>query len=616
MPMLHRTRLFVDRTKGGGRVPGRPRLGPLLARLLVLALAFSSLTAWAQDAPIPERFATTRSDTDYPGGDLTPLFDIRLEQCHATCLRLEDCAGFTFDGRNAACFPKGSLGAPVPFEGALSGVITRQSAAALERARAAAATMDFLESSDLDAARQQATAMAERYQAGGRTEAELLDMARGQPPAQAVASTGAAVTVADGGEAWLAHARALAAEAARDANRRYEANQQAASAALNAALRLPEPERAAALVVQARALEATYRGETALGALRLADLLRPGIAPADMARLRERFGFRVLAHDVDAATATPRICVTFSEDLSPRRDYAPFVQHRARGLALEVEGPQLCATGVAYGESYLLTLRAGLPSVTGDALMDDVPLEVYVRDRAPLVRFPGRSYVLPAVGPRALPVETVNADRLALRLLRVSDRNLVNAIREGAFAQALSAWEGERFEELLAEPVWQGEAQLEGTLNQATTSRLPLDEVGALEPGVYVLRANVPDTAPRDVPPATQWFMVSDLGVTTLSGRDGVHVVVQRLSDGEPVAGATVALLARSNRLLGEASTDARGHVRFAAALARGRAPRRRRWFGSRGPTTWRCCRSRSPSSTCPTAASRGAPPRGPSTCS
>ncbi len=541
-------------------------------RAVIFALFAASmpLLAWAQDASIPERFATTWSDTDYPGGDLTSLFNITLPQCHATCVRTGGCTGFTFNQLNGACFLKDSLGEPVPFEGALSGVITQQDAAALERAQAAAATLDFLDRNDFDDAREQAATMAERYQAGEWSEAAWLDSASQQGPAEAAWSTGAAVTVADSGFAWLAHARALSDQAESDSKRRFQLNRQAVLAALNAALRLPEPGRAEALLVMSPALEATYRGEAALGAIRLADRLVPGVATEELTRLREVFGFRVLAHDVDASTAAPRICVTFSEDLSPIRDYGTYVQRPAPGLALEVEGQQLCVTGVVFGESYLVTLRAGLPSVTGDALVRDVPLDVYVRDRAPSVRFAGRTYVLPAHGPRALPVETINADLLELRLLRVSDRNLVTAIKQGDFLQALGVWEGERFEELLAEVVWEGEAVLEGTLNRATTSRLPLDEVGTLEPGVYVLRATVPSTDPYDVAPATQWFMVSDLGVTTLSGTDGLHVVVQGLSDGRPVENLRVALVARSNRVLAEAHTDAEGHVRFAPALARG----------------------------------------------
>src|SRR5690606_16601006 len=91
-----------------------------------------------------------------------------------------------------------------------------------------------------------------------------------------------------------------------------------------------------------------------------------------------------------------------------------------------------------------------------------------------------------------------------------------------------------------------------------------------LEPGVYVLRASVPGTDPYDVVPATQWFLVSDLGVTSLAGADGLHVIVQRLSDGRPAEGLRLQLVARSNRALGESVTDAQGHATFAAGLSRG----------------------------------------------
>lgn len=541
------------------------RAALVIAAVLTLGLPQG---AQAQDASVPPRFATIQSNTDFPGGDLTPIFYTTLEQCHATCLRQSDCAGFTFNQRAGACFPKSSLGAPQPFEGALSGRISDLPANVLSTASALRRDLGFLDSSDFTAAREQAETIATRYFANGMSESALLQGAGGD---QAVTWSGAAVTVADRGPAWLAHARALRTRAQADQRNRFDLNRQAASAALNAALRSPDPApRAEALLVMAEALESGFRGDAALGAVRLADTLRPGIDSAFLLRLREEYGFRMVFQDVEDTSAAPRICATFSEDLSQTRDYAPFVQSATQGLAVEAEGAQLCVSGVQYGQNYSLTLRAGLPAATGDSLARDVPLEVYVRDRAPRVVFPGRGYVLPASGPLALPVETVNADRLDLALMRVSDRNLVTAIRQGNFASAMSQWEGERFDLLLAEPLWQGTAEVAGTLNRATTSRLPLKGLGALDPGVYVLRATVPGADPWDVAPATQWFMVSDLGMSTLSGNDGLHVVVQRLSDGQPVAGARVALLARSNRVLGEGESDAQGHIRFAGGLTQG----------------------------------------------
>ena len=77
-------------------------------------------------------------------------------------------------------------------------------------------------------------------------------------------------------------------------------------------------------------------------------------------------------------------------------------------------------------------------------------------------------------------------------------------------------------------------------------------------------------TTPTWGPLATQWFIVSDLGLTTLSGHDGVHVIVRSLSTAEPVAGVKLQLIAVNNEILGEAVTDDAGYARFDPGLARG----------------------------------------------
>ncbi|MFN4058445.1 MAG: alpha-2-macroglobulin family protein [Roseinatronobacter sp.] len=538
----------------------------LWAALLLVLLA---PVAMAQT--LPERFATTRANTDFPGGDLTPIFNTTQDQCLAACLRLSDCAGFTFNQRNGACFPKSVIGQSVPYEGALSAIVQSQAPDAQSRAAASRARLTFLDADDFSTARDQAQGMALRFFANGMTEAALLDGAIGQGAAERVLWTGAAVTVADSGAAWLAHARALL-DQATGSDERFGLLNRATHAAINATLRHRAPQgQAQALALMARALDETYRSQAALGAARLADTLQPGIMGDDLLRLREQHGFRMLSQDVQSQTSAPRICATFSEALAPTRDYTPFVQSTLSGLALEVEGSQLCLTGAEYGQSLRVTLRAGLPAASGEALARDIPLDIYIRDRTPLVRFPGRGYVLPATGPRALPVETVNANRLDLRLLRVSDRNLVTAIRQGDFAAATDSWQAEQLEQALTEAVWTGTAQLEGALNRAATARLPLDEAGELQPGVYILRAAVPGTDSYNAPPALQWFMISDLGLSTFAGTDGLHVVVQSMSDAQPVAGLKVSLLARSNRVLGVLDTDAQGHVRFGPGLMQGR---------------------------------------------
>src|SRR5690606_31809123 len=69
---------------------------------------------------------------------------------------------------------------------------------------------------------------------------------------------------------------------------------------------------------------------------------------------------------------------------------------------------------------------------------------------------------------------------------------------------------------------------------------------------------------------ATQWFIVSDLGLTAHSGNDGIHAYVHSLASAAGKADVEVRLVARNNELLATRRTDANGYVRFDPGMARG----------------------------------------------
>src|SRR5690606_21528038 len=90
-------------------------------------------------------------------------------------------------------------------------------------------------------------------------------------------------------------------------------------------------------------------------------------------------------------------------------------------------------------------------------------------------------------------------------------------------------------------------------------------------PGIYVLAARPDGALTNDWDSvATQWFVVSDLGLAAVSGDDGTHVHVRSLSTARPLAGIELSLVARSNEVLGTAVTDADGVAVFPAGLMRG----------------------------------------------
>ncbi|HSK40243.1 MAG TPA: MG2 domain-containing protein, partial [Arenibaculum sp.] len=197
---------------------------------------------------------------------------------------------------------------------------------------------------------------------------------------------------------------------------------------------------------------------------------------------------------------------------------------------------------------------------------------IYVRDRKPFVRFTGRAYVLPRTGQRGIPLVSVNTPAVNVNVFRIGDRNLINTVLSSDFQQALSKYElsdlgGER-----GVKVWSGELATATTLNQDVTTAFPVDQaLGDLQPGVYVMTAEAKGPgSDSDGSLATQWFIVSDLGLTAFSGNDGIHVFVNSLASTEAVAKAEVRLVARNNEILATRKTDESGHVLFEAGLARG----------------------------------------------
>jgi alpha-2-macroglobulin len=334
-------------------------------------------------------------------------------------------------------------------------------------------------------------------------------------------------------------------------------------------------EEAESLVVLGRSYADRSVWRPALDALRISlELREVAEVRQQYERLREDHGFRLLDYTVDSDAASPRACFQFSEDLPGRRtDFSPFVAVGGQDKpALSVQERQLCVEGLKHGERYAVTLRAGIPSVVKETLPKSAEFNIYVRDRKPMVRFTGKAYVLPRAGQRGIPVVSVNTDTVALEIYRIGDRNLLETVVGRDFQRNLDRYDIERLTEERGVQVWKGEMKVEQTLNADVTTAFPVDQaVGTLAPGVYVVVAQ-PARAPKEEfdALATQWFIVSDLGLTAFSGNDGVHLFVNSLETAQPKGAIEVRLLSRANEVLAVKRTNDTGHVQFEANLTRG----------------------------------------------
>ncbi len=545
--------------------------------LVLLSLASAAFAQNAAPAdPLPERRLIVSRDTDLPGGDFQSLFDISYEACQAACLGAPRCQALTFNHKANACFLKSEAPAPADFAGATSARVLVAGPALVAQAEKRAGELSFLGGYTLAGARSFARTIGDRFSPGAWTLRQLVDAAeeaRGRGDhAGAVLYTGAALTVSDASDLWTEFARLKLVEAGGQ-----PADPAMALGAVTAAyLRASTPaEQVGALLVLSEALEDAGRGREMIPALRLAQSVqaRQDVEDALDAALA-KYGFRIVDTEVESDLTSPRICATFSEEVRPGgADYATYVTtDRGGDPVVTSEGRQICVEGLEHGQRYRIGFRPGLTAASGETLVKPAEIALYVRDRTPRLSFPGRGYILPASGEVAVPITGVNAPEAALKLLRLSDRNLVRAIRSDYFGRPLSYWQQSTFESEMTEEVWSGTGTLATELNRDVTTRLPLAEVVAgLTPGIYVLQATIPGQEPDyDTAAAAQWFVVSDIGLATISGNDGLHVFARSLRTAGAVAGVRVELVSQSNAVLASALTDGEGHVRFDAGLARG----------------------------------------------
>lgn len=548
--------------------------GLLLPALLLVATTLSAAQA-------AERRLIVTPEADYSGYDYETLKGVDLAACEAACEADESCRAFTFNQKAGWCFLKEDFGALSAAPGSTAGrvVETAQLTPSLEERRRS--ELDYLGDTYIDEARTLAGTIQRRFNPPadvgyGVLQGEGRTALRAGAFDQAAFSFGQALTVAaDDPRAWISFAVANSQRSPESWSDKQNAWRDATAAAINAYLRADTDE------VRSEALAAIGDGMSRRQLWKLAiRAYRASLALEEDAQVRSIYeqivaqhGFRIVNHSVDADAARPRICVQFSDDLPVSRpgltDFV--VVSGGNGLAIEPEQRQICIDGVSHGDRYRIRLRAGLPAADGESLGETAELDVYVRDRAPWIGFAGNAYVLPAGDGAAIPVVSVNTEKAKTAIYRINDRSLAGAIRGGTVLKQLSRYSAERIAEERGETVWQGEVEIESRLNESVTTTIPIAEtVQRLAPGAYVITASPATSVDQWGPVATQWFVVSDLGVTTLSADDGIHVIVRSLATAGPVVGADVRLVATNNEILGEAVSDDNGYARFEPGLARG----------------------------------------------
>jgi alpha-2-macroglobulin len=301
-----------------------------------------------------------------------------------------------------------------------------------------------------------------------------------------------------------------------------------------------------------------------------------------LASLQEKFDFRVKELSVDAERDLPTACAVFTAPLRRPLPIKPqdYVQITPTAdVLVYAAGDRLCVKGLQHGKKYTLTFRSGIPSAGGAATPHDDVRAVEVSNRSARVQFGANRFILPRTGKNLLPIKTVNVDRVNLRVLGVGERALVELLRNDSLGKTLSGYSADDIEQSQGRNIWKGYVQPKNLLNKEVTTLLSMDKMVGKKPvGVYVVVASAPSPDKsgdedgndnwRDL--ATQWVIVSDIGLSAMKGSDGLTVFARSLDSAKPENGITLQLIARNNDVLGSVVTNADGKARFAPGMLRG----------------------------------------------
>ncbi len=265
-------------------------------------------------------------------------------------------------------------------------------------------------------------------------------------------------------------------------------------------------------------------------------------------------------HCWDTRAGRCRPGISFEVELSNRVAFSELRSHLRITPAVPVEWSKsradetkdesfMVPAALRAGTAYRVTVTAGMRDEHGQMLARDVSVPIDVDDLDPSVILGLTGTVLEAttIKGRAIPVTAVNTASYALATGALDPREVADLIvprpgyekPEQLFAR-VSAWPGVRVEHVVPG----------GGRNVSTARRVPIEPLLAATGGRGAFLLATAD----DVHVAN----VTDLAITAKMSRFGSLVWVTRLSDGQPVPGATVSIGDKVDTLF-ETRTDADG---------------------------------------------------------
>jgi len=191
-------------------------------------------------------------------------------------------------------------------------------------------------------------------------------------------------------------------------------------------------------------------------------------------------------------------------------------------------------------------LRKGLPAANGETLPEDWERSFIVRDVEPQVELASQGrFLSPAGGRLLIPINTVNIEKLRVRVGRVYDNNVTVAMSGG--------WP--YYPEGLAESVLDETYSVGGPLNETTKRAIDLRGAAAGRRGLFLIQA----TRAGYWEGVTHVINITDIAGSIRLGPSGALVWASSISSGKPMGGVDVTIWSSSNQPLASGKTNQEG---------------------------------------------------------
>ena len=221
-------------------------------------------------------------------------------------------------------------------------------------------------------------------------------------------------------------------------------------------------------------------------------------------------------------------------------------------LSIDYNG--ICLQGLKARREYTIHINKNIP-LQKFTLNRDYTLRKKTTDYKSNYNFKDHGYILPSKGDITIPIESMNVKELEIRLYRINSRNLMDKINKYGLKRAIYSYDLRGVANTDGYIVWSKKIDIKSQANISTITALPIGEnLKNRESGVYILQALEIDPTDGKVldeyNSVMQWFMISDIGVYTLRGDNGMKVYTRELSTTKEYNNVKLELIARNNEIL------------------------------------------------------------------